>query len=65
MKLELIVKNCNQCPFCNYDNFDGRNYCNLALSLRIEFNLTGELPEDKIHEECPIEGSVEIILEKQ
>jgi hypothetical protein len=33
--------------------------------LRIEFNLTGELPEDKIHEECPIEGSVEIILEKQ
>ena len=63
--MKILVKNCNQCPFCNYDIIDGRNYCNLALSLGIEFNLTGELPDDKIHEECPIEGSVEIIRKKQ
>lgn len=52
MKKQTInITNCWECPFCNNDNEYGRDNCNLSNDVYI---MTDQLPEDTIHENCPL-----------
>ena len=54
--MKIKVKNCHECPFSNNDNEYGRDTCNLAVYLEIEIHLGHweGLPEDKVHDKCPL-----------
>jgi len=52
MDKEITVTNCQECPFCNYDNEYGRDHCNLDDNI-----FAGgfkELPYNKVHALCPL-----------
>lgn len=61
----IIVNSCGKCPFRNNDNEYGHDACNLADNLDIDLGLRGwdQLPENTVHEKCPIEGIIEIKIE--
>ena len=50
--MKIIVKNCQECPFCNNDNEYGKDSCN--LNTKITLKNWEELPDNSIHEECPL-----------
>lgn len=58
---EKKVTNCQDCPFCNYDNEFGHDKCNLDSDIQAEpFE---ELPSLEVHHNCPLrEESVTIKL---
>ena len=60
----LEIKNCSECPFCNQDNEYGRDSCNLSILIgkNIFMNTFEELPKDKRHIDCPMDGTIDIKL---
>ncbi len=53
------VNSCADCPFCNYDNEYGRDGC--KANEEIVLNGDGgfeQLPDDGVHEECPLKEDV-------
>lgn len=60
----LEIKNCWDCPFSNNDNEYGRDWCNLAIQIGkyIKLEKWEQLPDDKIHKDCPIETKIEIVV---
>jgi hypothetical protein len=56
----FIVKSCQDCPFCNNDNEYGKDSCNHpfnfdnAVREGYPYNSFGEMPKDKVHENCPL-----------
>ena len=50
--MKIIVKNCQECPFCNNDNEYGKDACN--INLEIGAKVWTELPKDSVHELCPL-----------
>ena len=51
--MKIIVKNCQDCPFCNDDNEYGKDKCNLETEIIL--NYWKEMPKDKVHEKCPLQ----------
>jgi hypothetical protein len=53
---EIQVKNCRECPFANNDNEYGYDNCNAPNN---ELELLGyeQLPEQGVHERCPLKKS--------
>jgi hypothetical protein len=60
--MKITVTNCQQCPFCNNDCEYGKDSCNLDTEIMAEeFYL---LPDDKVHDQCPLlKESYEIVVE--
>jgi hypothetical protein len=50
--MRLTIKNCAECPFANHDNEYGTDACN--INDKIVMQKFQELPNDKVHEECPL-----------
>ena len=50
----IKVSNCQICPFANNDNEYGYDRCNL---IDIELANWEELPEDRVHEKCPLKSN--------
>lgn len=48
----LNVANCQECYFISSDSEYGFDYCN--LNIKIYANMSTELPEDKVHNKCPL-----------
>ena len=63
-KMILEIKNCADCPFSNNDNEYGRDCCNLAnhIGKDIELDTWEQLPDDKIHKDCPIDIKIELVV---
>jgi hypothetical protein len=57
---EFIVNTCHDCPFCNNDNEYGRDSCNHPFNFGeanregFPYNQWGEMPKNKVHENCPL-----------
>jgi hypothetical protein len=51
--MKIVVENCHECPFCNNDNEYGRDRCNLNSEIILLYGWE-ELPDDKVHEKCPL-----------
>jgi len=49
---EILIDNCLSCPFCNNDNEYGADSCN--LNNNIVMPAFEPLPNDKVHELCPL-----------
>jgi len=67
MNLLIKVKSCQDCPFANNDNETGYNMCNLSEFLSnlvkpVKVPYFTELPEDRRHEDCPIDTEVVITV---
>ena len=46
------IKNCHECPFSNSDNEWGKDMCNLQEGPIAEgFK---QLPDNKVHDKCPL-----------
>jgi hypothetical protein len=55
MILSRKVDNCQQCPFCNSDNEYGYDRCNLNKDIVMKgFEM---MPENHVHELCPLKGN--------
>lgn len=56
--MDIIIKNCEECPFANNDNEYGLDDCNLARIIGKDIQIKGwfeQLPRNKRHEECPMD----------
>jgi hypothetical protein len=62
MKVKMIkVSNCRECPFANNDNDFGFDWCNAALD-KIELEPNEELPEEKRHDNCPLNEEPIVVM---
>ena len=52
--MEILVKSCQACPFCNNDNEYGNDSCNAKEIKTKDFE---QLPSDKVHDDCPLKGN--------
>lgn len=56
--MSLKIESCHECPFANYDNERGRDYCNLSdfidRTIELDSRKWEVLPEDKRHDQCPL-----------
>ena len=61
----IEVKNCGNCPFANNDSEYGRDECNLAEKLGIDFKLGlwAELPYMGRPENCPLTEQLTIVVD--
>ena len=57
---EHKINNCYECPFANTDNERGKDQCNLK-DIELDSRNWEELPEDKVHDECPLKDSDVIV----
>jgi len=55
-KQTYTVTNCHDCPFCNLDNEYGRDMCNISPNIKLKH--WEELPNDKVHDMCPLKQTV-------
>ena len=52
----IEVENCQDCPLVMIDNDYGFFGCNITKSETLDLDNWEELPEDKVHDKCPLKN---------